>query len=184
MRLLHTLPYLLLQGFLYLLSWLPLCILYRLSDGCYLLVYHIVGYRKKLVRKHLAQCFPEKDEQERRCIERGFYHWFCDYVVETIKLLTMSKKEIMRRMTFKNISLLDEATAKGLSCGVYLGHYCNWEWITSLQLWVNPQGHRLLPSALMGPLPQAADEGRQGDDAGCLLRKAEPESRFRSPSKI
>ena len=140
MRLLHTLPYLLLQGFLYLLSWLPLCILYRLSDGCYLLVYYIVGYRKKLVRKHLAQCFPEKDEQEQRRIERGFYHWFCDYVVETIKLLTMSKKEIMRRMTFKNISLLDEATAKGLSCGVYLGHYCNWEWVTSLQLWVNPQG--------------------------------------------
>ena len=72
----------------YLISLLPLWILYGMSDFLYIIAYGLWGYRKKLVRKHLAECFPEKSEDERRKIEREYYHWFCDYIVETLKLLT------------------------------------------------------------------------------------------------
>ena len=135
MKLLYYLTY----ATLWLLSLLPLRALYVLSDLIYLLVYHVAGYRKRLVRRHLADSFPEKSEAERRQIERAFYRWFCDYLVETVKLLTISHSQIRRRMVFKGTEIIDEIVESGQSCALYLGHYCNWEWITSMPLWVSPK---------------------------------------------
>lgn len=119
----------------YLVSLLPLTILYAISDGIYYMMYYVVRYRRHLVRKHLIDCFPEKSDEERLKIEREFYSWLCDYFVETIKLFTMSKKQVMKRMQFVGAEKVRESCQKGQSCAVYLGHYCNWEWVTSLPLW-------------------------------------------------
>jgi len=129
----------LLYGVWFVLSLLPMWVHYVLSDLIYLVVYHLIGYRKPLVRRHLAESFPEKSGDERLRIERGFYHWFCDYLVETVKLLTISEQELKRRMVFKGTETVDEIVESGQSCAVYLGHYCNWEWITSLPFWVSPK---------------------------------------------
>ena len=51
-------------GVLYLLSLLPMRIHYLFSDFFYLLVYYVVRYRVKLVRKNLADSFPEKSAEE------------------------------------------------------------------------------------------------------------------------
>ena len=132
----QRLCYGLLFGLLYGVSLLPLRVLYLLSTGCYGLVYHVVGYRRKLVRKHLADSFPEKSEEERRSIERDFYRWFCDYIVETVKLFSISKEEMRRRLTFKGVDAVERILANGQSVALYLGHYCNWEWVSSIPLWV------------------------------------------------
>lgn len=126
-------------GLLYLLSLLPLCIHYLFSDVIYLIIYHLLGYRKPLVRRHLSECFPEKSDAERASVERAFYHWFCDYLVESIKMLTMSERQMRKRMVFRGTETVDQVVGEGQSCAVYLGHYCNWEWITSLPLWVTPK---------------------------------------------
>ena len=115
MKLLYWLTY----GTLYLLSLLPLRVHYIISDFIYLVVYHLVGYRVKLVRKNLAESFPEKSETELRQIERDFYRWFCDYLVETVKLLTISEKELKRRMVFKGTEIVDEVVESGQSCAAY-----------------------------------------------------------------
>ncbi|HEY9551472.1 MAG TPA: lysophospholipid acyltransferase family protein [Prevotella sp.] len=129
--------YYLTYGFWYLFSLLPLRVLYVLSDGFYLLVCHVVRYRHGVIWRNLSQSFPDKSAKELRRIEKEFYHWFCDYVVETIKLMTMSADQLKRRMTFSGTELVDGYTAQGRSCAVYLGHYGNWEWITSLPYWVS-----------------------------------------------
>ena len=126
-------------GVLYLLSLLPMRIHYLFSDFFYLLVYYVVRYRVKLVRKNLADSFPEKSAEELRKTEKAFYHWFCDYVVETIKLISISKKELQRRMVFKGVEVIDEMIENGQSCAMYLGHYCNWEWVSSFPLWATPK---------------------------------------------
>ena len=123
-----------LYALFYLLSLLPLRVLYLLSDFIYLIIYYVVGYRVKLTRKNMADSFPEKSEQELRSIERGFYHWFCDYIVETLKMLSISDKEMKRRMKFNGLEQMTEWTEKGRPCALYLGHYCNWEWIVSMPL--------------------------------------------------
>lgn len=123
----------------FLLSLLPLRIHYVISDLLYVLVYHILHYRRKVVHKNICESFPEKSVGEQLAIERDFYHWFCDYIVESIKLLTMSERQMHKRMVFKGTDVVDQIVSEGQSCAVYLGHYCNWEWITSLPLWVTPQ---------------------------------------------
>ena len=120
----------------YLLSLLPLSVLYVLSDILFVLAYYVLRYRKRLVRKNLMDSFPEKKKSEIIKIEKGFYLFLCDYIVESMKLLTMSKKNLQRRMVFKGTETVDEIIADGQSCAIYLGHYCNWEWITSLPLYV------------------------------------------------
>ena len=120
-------------------------LLYVFSDCLYLLVGKVVKYRHKVIWKNLKDSFPEKDEAELQRIECEFYHYFCDYLVETIKLLNMSKRELRQRMVFTGIEEMNELLEKGVSCAVYLGHYGNWELITSLPLWVSGEG-TVLPS--------------------------------------
>ena len=135
MRLLYYVIY----SLWFLLSLLPLRIHYMLSDLLYLIIYRLIHYRVAVVRKNIQESFPEKDADEQQANERGFYHWFCDYLAESVKLLTMSRSQMRRRMVFKGPDVVDEVVRSGQSCAVYLGHYCNWEWITSLPLWVTPE---------------------------------------------
>ena len=131
-RILYALAY----GFWLLLSLLPFWALYVLSDLLYLLIGKLVRYRHRVIWNNLTTSFPEKSEEELRTIEKAFYRWFCDYVVETIKLMTISKKKLMRHMTFTGLDEFNQVLREGQSCAVYLGHYGNWEWITSLSYWV------------------------------------------------
>ena len=85
-----------------LFSRLPFGVLYVISDVIYAVLYYIVRYRRRVVRMNLENSFPEKSEAERREIERGFYHFLCDYGVESLKLLTIKPEEMKQHMVFKN----------------------------------------------------------------------------------
>ncbi|MCH5328128.1 MAG: lysophospholipid acyltransferase family protein [Coprobacter sp.] len=124
-----------LYGFFKLHALLPLCVLYVLSDILFFPLFYIVRYRRKMVFRNMRNAFPEKSVAEIRRLEKDFYHHFCDYIVETIKLLHISDEEMHRRMQFYGMEQLDKVTAAGRSCLVYLGHYGNWEWIPSVTLW-------------------------------------------------
>jgi len=119
------------------LSLLPFWILYRISDLLYYPLYYCIRYRRKVVRKNLIESFPEKSVQEILKIEKDFYRYFCDYIMETLKLFSMSRGTIAKRMHFEGVELLNERL-KEQNCVVYLGHYCNWEWIISLPLHTLP----------------------------------------------
>lgn len=118
----------------YAVSLLPYWALYAISDFFYLLVYYVVGYRKKVVRKNITSSFPEKTEKEVLKIERGFYHWLCDYFVETVKLLSVSDKTLLRHIEFRNVEELEKYYDKGQTCAAILGHYCNWELLSATGL--------------------------------------------------
>lgn len=117
------------------LSRLPLAVLYRLADVGFLLIYYVVRYRRRIVGGNIGRSFPEKTARERRVIERRFYRFFCDYAVETLKLLTISRREIKRRMTFEGVAEMEAELADHPFVFVYLGHFCNWEWISTLPAW-------------------------------------------------
>ncbi|MBO5225469.1 MAG: lysophospholipid acyltransferase family protein [Parabacteroides sp.] len=110
---------------------LPMRALYVLSDILYVLVYRIIRYRVKVVRKNLTNSFPEKSEAELLKLEREFYHHFADYIVETIKLAHISLEELQRRAYLRNPELVDQLMAEGHTCFILLmGHYGNWEWFS------------------------------------------------------
>ena len=133
------------------LSWMPMWLLYRLSDFLYCVIYYIVGYRRDVVRDNIEKAFPEKSVDEQRKIEKKFYHYFADYMVETIKLLHISEEEIRRRMQFVNTELVDSYTQQGRSVILLMGHYCNWEWTTSFPLWMH-LNDKIVPRCIYSPL--------------------------------
>lgn len=120
----------LLYWFFYGVSLLPLRVLYVLSDAEYVLMYHVVRYRRGIVRRNLSSAFPEKSLEEVKQIERQFYHWFCDYFLEAVKLLSISNEELRRRFTIINSAEVEQCFREGQDAAAILGHYCNWEWLS------------------------------------------------------
>ena len=102
-----NLLYYFIYGAWYLLSLLPMWIHYILSDVLYIIVYYLLHYRIKIVRRNLEHSFPNKSKAEMRKIEKDFYQWFCDYLVETVKLMTISEKQLRKRMVFKGTETRD-----------------------------------------------------------------------------
>lgn len=130
-----TVLYYLVFAVWYLLSLLPWWILYGISDlVLYPLVRYVVRYRCRLVRESIATSFPEKGSKELEAIEREFYHWFCDYIVELIKHMSMSVDDIDRHMHFEGVEQVErEFMESGKAmCVFYLGHFNNWEWVSLL----------------------------------------------------
>jgi KDO2-lipid IV(A) lauroyltransferase len=111
------------------LSRLPLRVLYALSDFLFLVTYHLVRYRRRLVRKNLRKSFPEKSDRELKDIERAFYKNLCDYGVETLKLLTISKAELSARMQFNHGNFLNQFTEQNQPIIFLASHQFNWEWM-------------------------------------------------------
>lgn len=127
--------------FLHLLSYLPLWFLFGISSLLYYLVYHVVGYRKKIVRKNLTLSFPEKSEQEIIAIERKFYRYLTDLMVEILKMSSISKAEVFKRVKMNNFHLAEAYFEKGESVLSCSGHYGNWElgmMAAGLQFSINP----------------------------------------------
>jgi KDO2-lipid IV(A) lauroyltransferase len=115
---------------LLLLSYLPLWVLYGISDFLYIVFYKLIKYRTKVVSNNLKNSFPEKTEKELKDIEKAFYKYLADLVVETIKGLTISRKQLLKRMTFTNAQICHDLLAKGQSAIVVMGHNGNWEWVS------------------------------------------------------
>lgn len=125
-----VLLYFLSLPFIYLVSLLPFPVLYLLSDAVYLLLYYVVGYRRKIVEQNLRNAFPEKSGAEIRKISREFYRYLCDLFLETFKTLTIGKKEMVKHCSFHpdTIALFDRLAAEGKSAILVMGHKGNWEW--------------------------------------------------------
>ncbi|MFA5046300.1 MAG: lysophospholipid acyltransferase family protein [Paludibacter sp.] len=123
-----------LYAFIWLVTWLPLWVLYIFSDIFYLIIYYLAGYRKKVVRSNLENSFPQKTKKEILRIERRFYRYFCDLFVETLYEMHMSKKEVLRRIDLGNVEPILEQYKKGKSIMLMTAHYGNWEWASALSL--------------------------------------------------
>ena len=117
-------------SFLWVVTWLPLRMLYIFSDLFFLLVYYIVGYRKKVVRENLKNSFPEKSEKELRKIERRFYLHPCDSFIEWIYPLHRSAEQMSKYYKFKNPEVINDIYKEGKGVVGVLGHYGNWEYLS------------------------------------------------------
>jgi len=116
--------------FLYLISLLPFWFLYRVSDLFFVIIYYVLGYRKKVVMENLRNSFPEKTEQELKKIAFDFYRYLCDLFLETFKTLTISKKQMLAhcRMNEETQKLFDSYYTQQRSIILVMGHFGNWEW--------------------------------------------------------
>ena len=109
-------------------SILPYGLLYLKSDLYYILVYHVVRYRRKVVRQNLLRSFPEKDARAIKTIEKRFYRNLCDLVVEGPKMMRMGPNGYRKRLTFVNTELIAQLEEKHKNIFFAIPHSGNWEW--------------------------------------------------------
>ena len=118
--------------FLWVLAILPFPLLYMISDFVYLWVYHVIGYRRKVVEQNLALAFPKLSASKRNKIRKEFYHHFCDSFLEMIKTLKMSDEQLKTRFKILNPELLKEIEGQKKSYILLMGHYASYEWVHAL----------------------------------------------------
>lgn len=123
--------YYVVYGLFYLLSRLPFGILYLISDFFYLIAYYIIRYRRKVVSNNLLIAFPEKSNKERSAIAKAFYHNLLDTFVESIKLLSLSKKSLLKRTT-ANFDVINALVTEGRNIQFHPGHQFNVEFYNQL----------------------------------------------------
>jgi len=132
--------YLLFYPILWLISILPFPIFYLFSDFIRLIVYNVIGYRKKVVRENLALALPHLSNKERLEIEKKFYKHLCDLFLEMIKTLSISQKELEKRFTFSNMEVYHELEKKNKSIALLCAHYASYEWVVSMNFHIKYKG--------------------------------------------
>ncbi len=116
--------------FIYLLSLLPFPLLYLISDGVYILIYYVFRYRKTVVHTNLVKSFPEKSAAEILVLEKSFYKYYCDLLLETFKTLTISPVTMLKHCSMDPDAdkLFKQLAAENKSVIIVMGHKGNWEW--------------------------------------------------------
>lgn len=112
---------------IYLFSLLPFWVMYRISDFLYVVLYYLIGYRKKVVFANLRNSFPEKSEEEIKKIAKKFYRYLPDIIVESIKLCSISKNQVLNRMELIDPDELFKHLDNGIFALGVTAHYANWE---------------------------------------------------------
>ena len=149
-----TILYFVAYSFCYMVSLLPFWVLYRISDLFYVLLYHIIKYKRKVVRNNLRISFPQKGENEILAIEKKFYAFLCDQFVETIKLCSITEKGINKRMAFEGLpEMVSELENENKNFAfLYMGHYGNWEWLSLLATKVQEHNSKMVNGYIYYPL--------------------------------
>ena len=137
------LAYIIIYPFLWIISILPFRLLYAFSDFLFLIVYYLIGYRKKTVKFNIKLVFPDKSDKEINTIAKRFYHHLCDMILESIKSLTISEAEMKKRFTFTNVEEIHNIEKINKSIVLMCGHYANFEWIFILQKYVKFKGYAI-----------------------------------------
>jgi KDO2-lipid IV(A) lauroyltransferase len=123
--------YYIVYGLLWLVSLLPLPVLYLFSDFFYVLIYYVFRYRRDIVMNNLEIAFPEKAIDERVKIAKGFYKNFTDTFIESVKLVSAGRKFVEKRSR-GDFELINELAAKGYNINIMAGHQFNWEFANQL----------------------------------------------------
>ena len=120
-------------AFLWVLTLLPLRLLYLISDFFFVILFWGIRYRRKVVWENLNNAFPEKTDKEKKRISRRFFRHLCDYFFETIKMIHMSEKEITKRVGYTG-DYFKSHEKENINIVGMMGHSANWEWLASIGL--------------------------------------------------
>jgi KDO2-lipid IV(A) lauroyltransferase len=126
-----TVGYYIFYGINWIITLLPLKILYISSDILFILLYFFPSYRRKIVSENLRNSFPEKSEKEIAMISRKFYRHLADLFIETLKLTHISNREIKKRFRVINPELIEHLYESGRDVAIVYSHYNNWEWLSA-----------------------------------------------------
>ena len=109
----------------------------------FFMTYHVLGYRKKIIRKNLTLAFPNFTQSKIKSVEKDFYKHMCDLFLEMVKSIGISKKEMLKHFKINNLDILHRLEEQQKSTILTCGHYGNWEWLLSVAYHTNLKGYAI-----------------------------------------
>jgi len=90
----------------------------------------VFGWRRDLVRRHLARCLPELEESRRRDVEAGFYGHLGQLAAEVLGQRFLASADLASRVRFENPELVRDCLQATSGRALILSsHHANWEWL-------------------------------------------------------
>ncbi|HEY2807642.1 MAG TPA: lysophospholipid acyltransferase family protein [Steroidobacteraceae bacterium] len=111
------------------LARLPLWMLYGFSSLIGFLAYRVFPYRAGIVRENLLRAFPHFTAAQLGATMHDYYCGFADMLPEIVKSVSISPRELRRRVRIVNLALAQDLLARGQSLMLVAAHQCNWEWM-------------------------------------------------------
>lgn len=108
---------------------MPFWLLRLKADGIRILLYYVIGYRKKVVMTNLRNSFPQLTTKELKKIAWKYYLNIADLIVEVIKINGITEKQIRERLVIKNFEVAEKYLNEGRSFIACTGHIGSWEWL-------------------------------------------------------
>ncbi len=124
----RTLSYLAFRAIVFKFSLIPFSLLYFTSDFLAFLLFKVIRYRRKVIRKNLLFCFPTITKGEIEEIENKFFRNFTDILLESIKGYSSDVNTIAERHKLINPEILNKSFNNGENLVFLTQHYGNWEW--------------------------------------------------------
>jgi len=124
-------------GINWIITLLPLRVLYLSADLLFLILYYYPSYRRTIVATNLKNAFPEKSADELLKIEKRFYKHLADLIIETFKMTHLGRKEMKKRFIVTNPEILKKFKDEGRDIAGICGHYNNWEWMVATTLYTD-----------------------------------------------
>ena len=122
----------------YLTQLIPFWLVHLCASILAFLLQYVVNYRLAVVRQNLKNAFPSYTNAALKEIEKKFYLNFCDVLLENLKLNSISKKTVRKRMKFLNPEVFSDLAETGKGAMLIGAHYNNWEWMgLSLSTYLN-----------------------------------------------
>jgi len=103
------------------------------------------------VLTNLKNSFPKKSEEEINTICKDFYAFFCDWVVEMIKSITMSKAAMLKRCYFTDTTVLDRFYDEKRKVILVMGHFGNYEMAAAEMAFNTPYNLQVIFKPLSNP---------------------------------
>lgn len=133
----NNLGYYILYPILRALSWLPIGVLYVLSDGISWLLFNVIKYRKETIFHNLSIAFPKATEDWKKRIARESMRHFTDIFVEMLKSMTFTPEQMKKRFVYVNPEMLKKYEQEGKPVIVLFAHYASFEWSMTFSAYAN-----------------------------------------------
>ncbi len=123
----NFLAYIITIAFFRILAILPRFLFHGVSDLLFLIIYYLVGYRKKVVVKNISNSFPEFSKQEIKKTTRKFYRHLADIMLESSATLYLSRRRLDKMYLIENPEIFAHYFKQGRNIIFIAGHFNNWE---------------------------------------------------------
>lgn len=116
--------------FLWLLSLLPIRILYIIGDIFSWFLSYILFYRSDIIDDNLDYSFPEKHSEELGIIKKKYYKYLGELIAEIIKSTSAGNSFYQRHLLIdeETLHIMRQLKLRNKNTLILSGHIGNWEW--------------------------------------------------------